>query len=583
MAAAGQPSLSELSRANSQHQMLSASALKRMTSLQRQLTRETSMLSTMGNVDIADLSMNMLQFDIEDIVKRQIANTLHEDDKEELLNQSKKSVVKLFVQVVMRNESQPWVGAAPMGATGSGFAFELAGQKLIMTNAHVVGPVHARVQVEVEKYGDSKKYLGSVVAQGNLSNNGYDLAVVDVPDKAFWEGVLIQPLESNTVPELMSKVVASGFPMGGDGLCNTVGAVSRITTDPQTHYLQVQIDAPINPGNSGGPVFDKDGRVVGLAVAGIVAANSIGYIIPLTIVQAFLLKVREILKSRVEAGAGPRTPTTYVQHPSSKFEFQELENPRMRKALGMTAEQTGVLFIPPQKFPELNVYHTSIKGDDVILQINGNTVGNDGTVAFQSGREERVTLRHELSRVAVGEDLEFTVLREGKVVVEKTKAMSYDHSKTLKPLEYKFSYCVIGGLAFSPYTRYLNSPGVDRFIGTLENMYVTDKRKEVVFLLNVLPAAQVNAGAEKMKGSVLLTFNEEPVQSLAHLQGMVDAIMEAAGKGEGSSTEMDFRFHGGYMFVLDARDCIRSEPLLCHHFGLPRMAWKERPEQAYGL
>ena len=50
----------------------------------------------------------------------------------------------------------------------------------------------------------------------------------------------------------------------------------------------MQTDAAINPGNSGGPVFDRAGRVVGIATAGILFAQNLGFFVPSTIIRDFL-------------------------------------------------------------------------------------------------------------------------------------------------------------------------------------------------------------------------------------------------------------------------------------------------------
>jgi len=395
--------------------------------------------------------------------------------------------------------------------------------------------------------------------------------------------------------------------------------------------------------------------VVGISVAIISGANNICFVISLPVVQTFLRTLVKMLKSRIEPGSGETPPAFYVPHPCATFVFQDLQNPRMREKLKMSPDQSGVLFIPPQKYHTSFVYKNSIQAGDVILKINGSTVGNDGTVVFQAGREERVTVRHELSRVAVGEDLEFTILRKGEVVVEKTEAMAYDHAKTLKPLEWKFTYCIIGGLVFIPCTKNMSSVGIEGYLDSLESINKTDEKQEVIVLGNILPAAQVNAGSDRMKGSVLLSFNGKPIQSLSHLQSMVDAIMATvykkaqvvacfkkfdtkgdgkispdelqevvklvdtdnifseatlqellkddtiAGDGQvdyvafadrltkgskedaGSKdpTDMDFKFHGGYRFILNAKDCLQCEPALCHHFGIPPMAWREQAKRAY--
>jgi hypothetical protein len=81
------------------------------------------------------------------------------------------------------------------------------------------------------------------------------------------------------------EIVAIGFPLSGvlsqEPIVTTgiVSALAGIRGDP----TQLQISAPVQPGNSGGPVFDMNGNLVGIVVAGIgtlKAARAIGGAVP---------------------------------------------------------------------------------------------------------------------------------------------------------------------------------------------------------------------------------------------------------------------------------------------------------------
>ena len=63
------------------------------------------------------------------------------------------------------------------------------------------------------------------------------------------------------VPAVGDELLLAGSPFGLSGTVTT-GVVSRVTKK------LVQTDAAANPGNSGGPAVDKQGRVVGVLVAG---------------------------------------------------------------------------------------------------------------------------------------------------------------------------------------------------------------------------------------------------------------------------------------------------------------------------
>jgi hypothetical protein len=60
----------------------------------------------------------------------------------------------------------------------------------------------------------------------------------------------------------------------------TSGIFSGHYRDDRFHLLQT--DAPINPGNSGGPLFDKQGRVVGINTMVAARAQGIGFAIPIS-------------------------------------------------------------------------------------------------------------------------------------------------------------------------------------------------------------------------------------------------------------------------------------------------------------
>lgn len=92
-------------------------------------------------------------------------------------------------------------------------------------------------------------------------------------------------------------VVAAGNPFGLGGTV-TAGIVSarnrEIGDGPFDRFLQ--IDAPINPGNSGGPLFNLDGRVIGMNTA-IVAPSGgsvgIGFAIPSNSIRPIVEQLRE--------------------------------------------------------------------------------------------------------------------------------------------------------------------------------------------------------------------------------------------------------------------------------------------------
>ena len=67
----------------------------------------------------------------------------------------------------------------------------------------------------------------------------------------------------------MQSIFVAGYPFGeqvSKSVKVTDGIVSSLS-GLGDNFSQIQISAALQPGNSGGPVFDKNGNVVGVAVA----------------------------------------------------------------------------------------------------------------------------------------------------------------------------------------------------------------------------------------------------------------------------------------------------------------------------
>lgn len=144
---------------------------------------------------------------------------------------------------------------APRGALGSGFIIDASG--IVVTNAHVVqGADTVTVQLS-----DGRELPGQVLGRDEKT----DLAVIRIEGTGGFQAV---PWGDSDATRVGDSVFAVGSPFG---LGNTVtaGIVSarsrEIGAGPYDDFLQV--DAAINSGNSGGPLFDANGRVVGVNTA----------------------------------------------------------------------------------------------------------------------------------------------------------------------------------------------------------------------------------------------------------------------------------------------------------------------------
>jgi S1-C subfamily serine protease len=204
---------------------------------------------------------------------------------------------------------QPSIVAISDGRNaGSGFFVSRDG--LVLTSAHVVGNA-AEVDVVLP---DGAKLRGKVLER---AAGDTDLALVEVPRK------LTPPLVLAHAPlRVGAWVGAVSHGLGGVWAFHT-GMVTNLTpmgkaTGDERPVFQAQI--PLSPSHAGSPIFDKDGRVVGIVTTGIQAASSIHLAIRADLALARLTRLAErcdcliieappgtpIFVDDAHAGSGPR-------------------------------------------------------------------------------------------------------------------------------------------------------------------------------------------------------------------------------------------------------------------------------------
>ncbi len=159
---------------------------------------------------------------------------------------------------------------------GSGFIIDAEGH--VVTNAHVVDGAD---EVHV-KLADDREYDAKVVGR----DARLDLAVLALEGAKDLPAASLGKSESLRVGEY---VVAIGNPFGL-GHTVTMGIVSAkgrsIGAGPYDDFIQT--DASINPGNSGGPLFDLQGRVIGINSAINPNGQGIGFAIPIDMLKDVL-------------------------------------------------------------------------------------------------------------------------------------------------------------------------------------------------------------------------------------------------------------------------------------------------------
>ena len=157
-------------------------------------------------------------------------------------------------------------------ALGSGFIIDSKG--IVVTNNHVI----QGAEDIVVSVNESKEYKVKVIGKDPYM----DLAVLQIESNEKFIPVSFGDSDKARVGDW---VIAIGNPFGFGGTVTTGIISSRNRDIGLTRYDDfIQTDASINQGNSGGPLFDLDGKVIGINTAIIAPGRSgsigIGFAIP---------------------------------------------------------------------------------------------------------------------------------------------------------------------------------------------------------------------------------------------------------------------------------------------------------------
>jgi serine protease Do len=176
-------------------------------------------------------------------------------------------------------------------ALGTGFIVDPSG--IIVTNFHVAGKADSITVTLTDGRKLTAKLLGG--------DEKTDLAVLKVKsDKPL---PYVEFEDGNKV-KVGQPVMAVGNPFGLGGTVTTgiVSAGGRdIQSGPFDDYIQT--DAAINRGNSGGPLFDMDGKVIGINTAIFSPTGGsigLGFAIPSSVASPVVSQLRD--HGRVERG-----------------------------------------------------------------------------------------------------------------------------------------------------------------------------------------------------------------------------------------------------------------------------------------
>jgi S1-C subfamily serine protease len=307
---------------------------------------------------------------------------------------------------------------ANLGADGSsqGSGFVVDGDGLILTNAHVITnvaesrTVRGASAVYVE-FSDGDRARADIVGWDLFS----DVAVVRV--SASDHRLSPVPLGNSSTVLVGEPVAAIGSPFGQQtslsvGVVSATGRSIDSLTSGFAVANAIQVDAPINRGNSGGPLFDAEGRVIGInaqieSTSG--TAEGVGFAIPINIARRSLDQLVRTGKVRY-AYIGIRTQDV---------------TPGIARKFGLGARRGALVTRVDEATP---ASRAGLRGGSRTEVYNGLDVTLGGDLIVAIGKSP-ITSTDDVSRIVTtrllpGQTVPFTVLRGGtrRVTIDVTLA-----------------------------------------------------------------------------------------------------------------------------------------------------------------
>lgn len=380
-------------------------------------------------------------------------------------------------------------------ASSLGSGFIISDDGYIVTNNHVVEAAD-----EIIVYlTDGTRWPAKVVG----SDDKVDLAVLKI--EAGHKLPFVEFGDSDTA-KVGDWVMAIGNPFGLGGSV-TLGIVSarnrNIESGPYDQFIQT--DAAINQGNSGGPLFDMDGKVVGINSAIIARGGGslgIGFAIPGNLARPVVSQLEQFGETR-RGWLGVSIQGVTEEIASS---------------LGLPNTDGAIAVVVTKDGPADGV----VKEGDLILEFDGKPIHEMRDLPFVVAGTE------------IGKPVDVKVVRDGKDMTLKITVGRLEEGEKLMDAQAKQK--ALGDIApedqddvaeVTPPTLF-DIVGLE--VGAIDDAarkkFSIDKDVEGVIITKVDPTSD-SSKQGLVEGLVITEVTQQPVATVDAFQQKVDAAKEA--------------------------------------------------------
>jgi len=257
---------------------------------------------------------------------------------------------------------------------GSGFIISSDGY--IFTNNHVVE--HA--DKIIVKLSDGREYEAKIIGKDAKT----DIALIKIKPS---ENLPVAEIGDSDKLRVGDWVLAIGNPFGLEQTV-TAGIVSAkgrvIGAGPYDNFIQT--DASINPGNSGGPLFNMEGKVIGINTAIVAQGQGIGFALPISMAKNILPDLKS--KGKVSRGWMGVSVQDITEEMAKSLQLKDRRGAIVSEVFkGDPAERAG------------------IRAGDIVTEINGKQIKDTHELLLS------------IASFHVGDKVSIKVIRDGREMI----------------------------------------------------------------------------------------------------------------------------------------------------------------------
>lgn len=417
----------------------------------------------------------------------------------------------------------------------------LIGDRQILTTADGLS---GQYLCRVKKGGVSRQYVAELIWIDYYAN----VAILDVPEEKFWEGM--HPVDlAETVPQSGELQI---YRWRGGRIEERAAEIVRLfsgqSKSSYVQHLVLSVASTIQAAGRAEVVFDGD-ELIGLTAS---AGKDTLTILP----AQFIAKVVENYSRSGNAGLG------YFD-----FKYISAKNPALLASKGLDQRDVGVVVT---EVGGKGLSKEGLQVGDIILEIDGFEIDSEGK--YVDPDYGRLSFGSLATRVhAAGDKIVFKVWRDGHAHEVNYKLPGADFEKDLTP-ERRYDappqYLIAGGLIFQP----LNGPLLDSFgqdppvlLEYYSQQERDDHREGLVVLSGVLPD-DFNLGYEGMRYLLVDEINGRKINNL-------DDIVTAMDDPEGDFHRLRFMPDERVLhMVLDAKEMQAATNRIVQNYRIPSVS-----------